>query len=278
MPQAVQAVKSGAFDYITKPFEDDELLLKMLADQASTSIERVRMTREVILRMINIAEMRDPQETGPHVNRVATYAIEIYQNWACKKNIRETEIKHVKDILRLAAMLHDVGKVQIRDKILRKKSRLDDNEYNEMKRHTIYGARLFARAETRSDWDDMAAEIALNHHERWDGNGYPGHLMDISKDEPFSTGKKRDEIPITARIVALADVYDALMSHRSYKESWPEEKVLDHIQGEKHKHFDPEIVDVFIDIYDVIKAIREKYPDKPLIDPQTNRIKKFIVE
>jgi HD-GYP domain-containing protein (c-di-GMP phosphodiesterase class II) len=246
------------------PFsKEDELLVKMLADQASTSVERVRMTREVILRMVKMAELRDPEETGAHVNRVGTYAIEIYQYLAYKNHIPEKEIKRVKDILRLAAMLHDVGKVGINDAILKKTSRLDDNEFDEIKRHTLYGALLFQNSESRSDWDDMAAEIALNHHERWDGTGYPGHVTRISRDEPFSTGKKQDEIPLTARIVALADVYDALMSRRSYKESWPEEKVLEHIRGEKHKHFDPDVVDAFVDIYDVIKAIREKYPDKP---------------
>lgn len=243
---------------------DDQLLVKLLADLASTSVERARMTREVILRMIYIAEMKDPQETGAHVNRVATYAIEIYQNLAYKNNVREADIKRVKDILRLAAMLHDVGKVRIEDSILKKASRLDEDEFAAMKRHTIYGARVFEEAESKTDWDDMAAEIALNHHERWDGTGYPGHLKDLSTDQPFGPGKKGEEIPLTARIVALADVYDALMSRRSYKESWPEDRVLDHIHDGKNKHFDPQVVDAFMDIYDVIKAIREKYPDKPL--------------
>jgi HD-GYP domain-containing protein (c-di-GMP phosphodiesterase class II) len=247
------------------PFSnEDKLLVKLLADHASTSVERARMTREVILRMVKMAELRDPEETGAHVNRVGTYAIEIYQYLAYKNNIPEKEIKRVKDILRLAAMLHDVGKVGINDAILKKTTSLDDNEFDEIKRHTLYGAWLFKNSESKSDWDDMAAEIALNHHERWDGTGYPGHVERISKDEPFSSGKKREEIPLTARIVALADVYDALMSRRSYKESWPEDRVLEHIRQGKYKHFDPQVVDAFIDIYDVIKAIREKYPDRPL--------------
>lgn len=251
------------------PFsEDDELLIKLLADLASSNIERTKMTRDVILRMIDIAEMRDPQETGAHVNRVATYAIEIYQYLAYKNNIPEKEIKKVKDILRLTAMLHDVGKVKIKDKILEKASRLDEHEYNQMKRHTIYGAQLFEKAETKSDWDQMAGEIALNHHERWDGTGYPGHIACLfTEDVPFGPGKKGEEIPLTARIVALADVYDALISRRAYKESWPEERVLEHIEGEKNKHFDPQVVDSFFDIYDVIKAIREKYPEEPPLEP-----------
>ncbi len=248
-----------------KPFsEDDRLLVKLLADLASTSIEKTRMTREVILRMVRMAELTDPEETGPHVNRVGTYAIEIYQHLAYKNQVPETEIKRVKDILRLAAMLHDVGKVGIDFNILKKNSSLNNDEFDEMKWHTILGARLFKNSESRSDWDDMAAEIALNHHERWDGRGYPGHVIDLfSTNVSLGPGKKGEEIPLLARIVALADVYDALMSRRSYKDSWPEERVLEHIEEEKNKHFDPEVVDAFIDIYDVIKAIREKYPYNP---------------
>lgn len=251
------------------PFsEDDELLIKLLADLASSNIERTRMTRDVILRMIDIAEMRDPQETGAHVNRVATYAIEIYQYLAYRNHTPDKEIKKVKDILRLTAMLHDVGKVKIKDKILEKASRLDEHEYNQMKCHTIYGAQLFEKAEIKSDWDQMAGEIALNHHERWDGAGYPGHIASIfKKDVSFGPGKKGEEIPLTARIVALADVYDALMSRRAYKESWPEERVLEHIEGEKSKHFDPQVVESFFDIYDVIRAIRQKYPEKQPREP-----------
>lgn len=251
--------------------EDDRLLVKLLADLASTSIERTRMTREVILRMVKMAELTDPEETGAHVNRVGTYAIEIYQHLAYKNQVSETEIKRVKDILRLAAMLHDVGKVGIDFNILKKSSSLNDDEFDEMKWHTILGARLFKNSESRSDWDDMAAEIALNHHEKWDGTGYPGHVTDLfSTNVSLGPGKKGEEIPLLARIVALADVYDALMSRRSYKDSWPEERVLEHIEEEKNKHFDPEVVDVFIDIYDVIKAIREKYPYNPLPGTQAD--------
>jgi response regulator RpfG family c-di-GMP phosphodiesterase len=113
----------------------------------------------------------------------------------------------------------------------------------------------------------MAAEIALNHHEKWDGSGYPGYIPEdvfnnnLSINDITGPGKKEEEIPLPARIVALADVYDALISRRYYKNSWPEEKVLDYIEAEKNKHFDPDIVDAFIDIYDVIKAIREKFSE-----------------
>lgn len=241
------------------PFSrEDEGLATLFANQAAVAIERAKMTREIILRMIRIAELRDPKETGAHVNRVGAYSIEIYQRWATKREVPEQEIKRVKDILRIAAMLHDVGKVAISDSILKKKDRLTIAEFSEMKLHTVFGARLFKGS--ASDWDDVAAEIALNHHEKWDGTGYPGFIEDIHNDDfCLGTGKKGEEIPLSARIVALADVYDALMSKRAYKECWSEQGTLDYIESEKNKHFDPEIVDAFMDIYDVIQAIREKY-------------------
>ena len=241
------------------PFsKEDEILVSLLANHAAVAIERAKMTREIILRMVRIAELRDPTETTPHVNRVGAYSIEIYQRWALKQNIPKKEIRKMKYILRIAAMLHDVGKVAISDAILKKKGRLNKHEFNYMKLHTVHGARLFRGSD--SDWDDMAIEIALNHHEKWNGTGYPGHIENIySKDLSIGKGKKGEEIPRTARIVGLADVYDALTSQRAYKESWGEEEVLDFIESEKGKHFDPELVESFMDIYDVIQAIREKY-------------------
>jgi HD-GYP domain-containing protein (c-di-GMP phosphodiesterase class II) len=162
--------------------------------------------------------------------------------------------------LRIAAMLHDVGKVAISDLVLKKNGPLSQEEFAQMKGHVILGARLFT--DSTSDWDDMAAEIALNHHEKWDGTGYPGKVADIFADDWSSgPGKKEIEIPLTARIVALADVYDALTSERIYKDEWPEEKVLQHIRDQKGKHFDPELVDIFFSIYDVLRAIKDKYSE-----------------
>jgi response regulator RpfG family c-di-GMP phosphodiesterase len=137
---------------------------------------------------------------------------------------------------------------------------LSHDEFTLMKGHVILGARLFK--DSTSDWDDMAAEIALNHHEKWDGTGYPGKINDIFAEawNP-GPGKKGTEIPLAARIVALADVYDALTSERIYKDSWPEEKVLRHIRKQRGKHFDPELVDIFFSIYDVIRAIKNKYSE-----------------
>lgn len=236
----------------------DKLIVTYFANQAAVAIEKAIMTREIILRMIRMSELRDPLETGSHVNRVGAYAIEIYHKWALDQGIPETEIKKTKDILRIAAMLHDVGKIGVSDVILKKQGSLNETESHQMKMHTIYGARLFT--DRTSDWDDMAAAIAFNHHERWDGTGYPGYIRDIHQNRiTFSTGKKGEDIPLCARIVSLADVYDALMSERYYKCSWSEDRVIDYIENQRGGHFDPGVVDAFFSIYDVIRAIQEKF-------------------
>ncbi len=244
------------------PFRgEDELVVAYFANHAAGSIEKAKMTREIILRMIGIAELRDPEETGAHVNRVGAYSIELYSKWAAIHDLPEAEINKVRDILRIAAMLHDVGKVAISDTLLKKRGPLDGEEYIQMQRHVILGARLFRNS--TSDWDDMAAEIALNHHEHWDGNGYPGRVDDVAADDwRPGPGKKGEEIPLLARIVALSDVYDALTSHRAYKECWPEAKAARYIREQKGKQFDPELVDMFFSIFDVIRAIRKKYADR----------------
>jgi HD-GYP domain-containing protein (c-di-GMP phosphodiesterase class II) len=243
------------------PFSnEDKLVVAYFANHATGCIEKAKMTREIILRMIKIAELHDPEETGGHVNRVGAYAIEIYSTWALNNGVCENDRKNIKDILRIAAMLHDVGKVAISDLVLKKNGPLSNDEFNQMKWHVIMGARLFK--DSTSDWDDMAAEIALNHHEKWDGTGYPGKITNIfAKSWHPGPGKKGFEIPLAARIVALADVYDALTSERIYKDCWPEEKVLQHIKKQKGKHFDPELVDIFFSIYDVIRAIKSKYSE-----------------
>jgi response regulator RpfG family c-di-GMP phosphodiesterase len=252
-------------DQVTYFLKEHEPLVTFFANQAAAAIERAQATREIILRMIRMAELRDPLETAHHVNRVGIFSVEIYQRWAEKKGVSSQEIRQTRDILGIASMLHDVGKVAISDAILKKKDKLDNKEREEMKLHTIHGARLFKGS--NSDWDDMAGEIALNHHEKWDGTGYPGHIEsdlfdnNLSIDDISGPGKKEEEIPLPARIVALADVYDALISKRYYKNSWPEERALEFIEGEKNKHFDPDVVDAFVDIYDVIKAIQEKFSE-----------------
>ncbi len=252
------------------PFpKEDEPIVRHFAIYAANAIERAQMTRTTIERMISMAELRDPKETGPHANRVASYAVTIYEAWGHKKNLPREEIDRMRDSLRLAAMLHDVGKVAISDVILKKPGRLSEDEYAVMKQHTIHGARLFQNA--RSEFDEFSAIVALNHHERWDGRGYPGHV-DINTGRPLpgyekengqAKGKKGEEIPLFGRIVALADVYDALSSKRVYKEAWSEEQVLQEIEKERGKQFDPLIVDCFFERLDEIRSIAKRYPDLP---------------
>lgn len=251
------------------PFdEDDESYIKPFAMYAAVAIERAQLTRTTIMRMISMAELRDPKETGAHVNRVAAYSLEIYENWASGEGIPKEEVDKQRDAFRMAAMLHDVGKVAISDTILKKPGKFTDDEYEIMKQHAPAGALLFSGA--RSDFDIIASQVALTHHERWDGKGYPGWVDEktgepitkyINKKSGKPRGKKGEEIPIWGRIVALADVYDALSSNRVYKEAWTEEDVLQTIKGDRGTHFDPVIVDSFFEIYDQIKAVSQRYPD-----------------
>ena len=234
----------------------NKLFVTQFANYAGIAIERAVMLRDVVLRMAKLSELRDPEETQSHVNRVGSYAIEIYQKWGEKHNVPKEEINSFRDILRIAAMLHDLGKVGVSDVILKKPGKLLKKEFEEIKHHTIYGARLFNVS--NSDWEILAREISLNHHEKWDGTGYPGNIKDIfSENIKFGRGKKGIEIPLSARIVGLTDVYDALISKRVYKEPWVESKVLSYIKEQSGKHFDPEIVSIFFEIYDIIKAIEK---------------------
>ncbi|TAL35737.1 MAG: HD domain-containing protein [Spirochaetes bacterium] len=254
------------FEYVGSFDSRDEHLALHFASAASMILQRAQMTRDLILRMINMAELRDPKETGPHVNRVATLAIEIYERWAGRKNISPKEIDHNKDILRMSAMLHDVGKVGISDLILKKPGKLSPEEYEIMKSHTYIGAQLFKNK--HSEFDEMATVVALNHHENWDGTGYPGYI-NLGTGLPEKTDgkgkpvpKKGEEIPIYGRIVALADVYDALSSRRVYKSAWTQDDVFNEIKILAGRKFDPELVEIFLENFDYFKSISSRYPDE----------------
>ncbi len=243
------------------PFSpEDEKLMQHFAGTAAVALERAQLMRSIIMRTIRMAEMRDPKETGPHVNRVASFAVELYERWAVRRGLPGGEVNAVRDTLRMAAMLHDVGKVAIPDAILKKPARLTPEEYDIMKGHTLRGAELFAEA--RSELDETAAEVALNHHEYWNGEGYPG-ITEKTPEGIHNRGKRGEEIPLFGRIVAICDVYDALANRRSYKEAWDESKVLTVLREESGRQFDPELVDIFLDAIETIRLIRKRYPDEP---------------
>jgi len=265
---ALQVINATTLDGQVRTFtEDEEKILMHYASLATVALERAKMTRTLIMRMMRMAEFRDPKETGAHVNRVAAYAVEIYERWARKYQVPQQHVQKNKDVLRLAAMLHDVGKVAIADAILKKPRSLSAEEYEIMKLHTVFGAQLFS--DKYSELDEAAAEVALSHHERWDGKGYPGpskmiaDIRDLSMSLAIISkeGKKGKEIPLFARIVAIADVFDALASRRSYKAAWSEDEILNTLKKEAGHQFDPELIEIFFSCLDSIKAIQERYPD-----------------
>lgn len=228
---------------------EDIPYIKHFAILAATSLERAQLIRTAILRMISMAQLRDPEETGAHANRVGAYSIEIYETWAHKKGVSHAEIERKKDILRMAAMLHDVGKIAIPDAILKKSTKFTNDEFAIMKTHTTVGAQLFNDA--NSEMEKMVAEIALSHHERWDGSGYP-------------YGLKGNKIPLMGRIVAVADVYDALCSKRSYKDAINYQDVCKIIREDSGKYFDPDIVEAFFESLDVLREVGKRYQDVAL--------------
>lgn len=245
------------------PFPDQaKIYIPLFCNNASVAVERGIMNRELILRMMQMAELRDPTETGAHVQRVGAYCAEVYGTWAARRKHSAKDIKRERDNLRLAAMMHDVGKVGIADAILKKPGKLTDEEFDTMKWHTVYGARLFKNQ--TSDLDRMSMEIALCHHEKWEGRGYPSIANSEVWVEGSSMGampRNGKDIPLAARICAVADVFDALASPRSYKDPFPDEKCLSILESDAGTHFDPEIVEIFLEIFDVIKAIRDKYAE-----------------
>ena len=248
----------------TIPFNEElEPFVEFFASNAANAMEKTILTRNMILRMVRMIELRDPKETGNHVKRVAGYSVIIYEALARRDGIPEEDIIRAKDILYMGAMLHDVGKTAIPDTILKKPARLTPEEFEVIKTHSSIGAQILS--EPLSEYEKAAQIIALNHHEHYDGKGYPGHI-DPFTGEPLKTDsngnvlpKKGTEIPIMGRIVAIADVYDALSFARVYKGAWDQEKVLSTLWEERGQQFDPEIVDVFFENLIQIRAVAEQY-------------------
>lgn len=243
-----RGLELGAVDYVTKPInpavvkarvrthlalsQQNRELARMVRER---TMELVRVRFEVIRLLGRAAEFRD-NETGLHVVRMSHYTRLIAQ--------RLGEPTEWVDLLFHAAPMHDVGKIGIPDHILLKPGRLDDDEWAVMKRHAEIGAKIIG--EDPSDLFRMSREVALCHHEKWDGSGYPRALAGT-------------EIPLSARIVAVTDVFDALTTARPYKSAWSVERAIALIKEESGRHFDPAIVEVFLTALPEVLEIREMY-------------------
>ena len=252
-----KALELGASDFLNKPVDEAEMLarvrnllevrenrtrLERYAHDLDVAIERATETlrqreRDTIHALTRAAEFRD-NETGMHIVRMGQYAAALGR--AVGLTAAESEL------ILLAAPMHDVGKVATPDYILLKNGPLTTAEFEIMKQHTIAGYEILRGID--SDLLQLAATIALTHHERFDGTGYP-------------YGSHGKDIPVAGRIVAICDVFDALLSQRPYKEAWPLDRTLDTISKGRGAHFDPEIVDAFLSIMSQILTLRREYSD-----------------
>ncbi|WP_031567347.1 HD-GYP domain-containing protein [Rheinheimera texasensis] len=216
-----QGFDVGAVDYITKPITPAVVRARVKTHLSLVQAQELKKTRlQVIQRLGRAAEYRD-NETGLHILRMSHFSQVIALAYGLSP-------KRAEDLLH-AAPMHDIGKIGIRDDILLKPGKLTDEEFKEMQRHPLIGAEILGDAD--SHLLQLAQQVALYHHEKWDGTGYPH-------------GLKGEDIPLEARIVALCDVFDALTSTRPYKSAWSIEDTMAHLQAQKGRHFDPQLVDL----------------------------------
>lgn len=246
-----QGLSMGAVDFITKPISPPIVKLRVrtqlsIYDQNRALESRVRErtmelhdTRlEIIRRLGRAAEYKD-NETGLHVIRMSHYTRLIAE----QLDLDDEMV----DMVFNAAPMHDIGKIGIPDNVLLKPGKLDAEEWEIMMRHTSYGAEIIGDHD--SPLLAMSRRIAMSHHEKWDGSGYP-------------EGLAGDDIPLEARIVAIADVFDALTSERPYKQAWSVEKAVSVIQEDSGSHFDPNLVPVFVDVLPQVLEIKETYAEQ----------------
>jgi putative two-component system response regulator len=253
----------GAVDYITKPFNPElvmarvhnHLELKRHQDHLEKLVQertkKLALTQAVTIESLaTLAEYRDP-ETGGHIKRTQNYVKALARHLLAHPRFRDELNEDIIELLYLSAPLHDVGKVGVPDQILLKAGQLTDEEFEEMKKHTQYGHDALKITERKLGGDSFlhyAKEIAYTHQEKWDGSGYP-------------QGLKGHGIPIAGRLMALADVYDALISKRVYKPPFSHEEAVKIIQEGRDKHFDPDIVDAFVELESTFRNIALTYAD-----------------
>lgn len=283
MKDKVRGLEEGADDFIQKPFHPVELrarvlsLLRLKRLHDLLEDENLRLEEQVKARTIQLEEANqnlqhrlteirtsnekleqmkldlqalnmglvtalekanelNDTDTGNHIRRVCAYSEVLARDYGLDEDFCNR--------IRLYASLHDVGKVGIADAILKKPGKFTPEEFDEMKRHTILGYELLKAANA----DEVACNVALSHHEKYDGSGYPN-------------GLKKEEIPIEARVVALADVWDALTNKRCYKEAFPEQRAIEIITKDSGTHFDPRLVEGLFRTLEEFRAIRFQYPD-----------------
>lgn len=229
----------GGVDYITKPVKSAIVRRRVETHLSLVRTEELEQTRLLIIqRLGRAAEFKD-NETGLHVIRMSHYSSILARELGASSNYCQQIFQ--------ASPMHDVGKIGIPDKILLKPGPLNDDEWNIMKKHPRMGADIIG--DHRSKLLTMAREIALTHHEKWDGSGYP-------------KGISKENIPLSGRIVAVADVFDALTTKRPYKEAWPVEDAVDLLSEECGGHFDPKLIPVFIGALAHLLEIRKQFAEE----------------
>jgi putative two-component system response regulator len=244
MDHLVEGLRAGADEFLTKPVDPDELKLRLDVAERILSLESRDL---VIFSLAKLAEARDP-ETGAHLERIREYCRVLGRQlceWGRHGDLVDGAYVH---LLYITSPLHDIGKVGIPDAVLLKPGKLTPEEFEVMKQHAVIGGTTLsaaAAAHPRAMYLQMARDIAITHHEKWDGSGYPN-------------GLRGEEIPLCGRIVALADVYDALTTARVYKPAFSHEKAKGIILEGRGKHFDPEIVEAFLANEQVFIEIRRQ--------------------